>query len=86
MIRALAIASLFVLAACHETPQDAVKPYAGKEDTKAYAGDLFKGDKAKYEDALAKRAAYQNDYSPYRAAGLSAQAATTQTGTAPAKQ
>ena len=51
------------LAACSEIPQDAPKPYAGKEDTKAYAGDLFKGDKAKYEQALAKRANFQNEYS-----------------------
>lgn len=50
------------LAACHEIPQDAPKPYAGKEDTKAYAGDLFKGDKQKYETALAERAKYQNEY------------------------
>jgi hypothetical protein len=77
--RALAVASLFALAACGEIPQDAPKPYAGKEDTKAYAGDLFKGDKAKYEQALAQRARYQNDYSPYRAAGLAAQQATTGT-------
>ena len=51
------------LAACGEIPQDAPKPYAGKEDTKAYAGDTFKGDKAKYEAALAKRANFQNEYS-----------------------
>jgi hypothetical protein len=50
------------LAACGEIPQDAAKPYAGKEDTKAYAGDAFKGDKAKYEQTLAKRADYQNEY------------------------
>jgi hypothetical protein len=49
------------LAACGEIPQDAAKPYAGKEDTKAYAGDKFKGDKQKYEQALAKRAAYQDE-------------------------
>jgi hypothetical protein len=49
------------LAACGEIPQDAPKHYAGKEDTKAYAGDLFKGDKAAYERALAKRADYQNE-------------------------
>jgi hypothetical protein len=55
------------LAACGEIPQDAAKPYAGKEDTKAYAGDTFKGDKAKYEEALAKRADYQNDYVRTRA-------------------
>ena len=63
-MRALLAVSLAVgLAACGETPQDAAKPYAGKEDTKAYAGDVFKGDKAKYEQALAKRANYQNEYS-----------------------
>jgi hypothetical protein len=58
---ALALAAV-ALAACHEIPQDAPKPYAGKEDTKAYAGDLFKGDKAEYEAALAKRADTQNEY------------------------
>jgi len=63
MKRLLAV-SLFALAAaaCHEIPQDAPKPYAGKEDTKAYAGDLFKGDKQKYEQALAQRAQFQNEY------------------------
>lgn len=60
-IAALAAAAL-VLGACHEIPQDAPKPYAGKEDTKAYAGDLFKGDKDAYEKALAKRAQTQNEY------------------------
>jgi hypothetical protein len=50
------------LAACNEIPQDALKPYAGKEDTKAYAGDRFKGDKAKYEQALAERSNFQNEY------------------------
>ena len=59
---AIAISALLVLAACGEIPQDAPKPYAGKEDTKAYAGDTFKGDKAKYEQTLAKRADYQNEY------------------------
>ena len=63
MRRALAITAAAVgLAACHEIPQDAAKPYAGKEDTKAYAGDLFKGDKDKYEKALAERAQHQNEY------------------------
>ena len=63
MRRALAVTAAAVgLAACHEIPQDAAKPYAGKEDTKAYAGDLFKGDKDKYEKALATRAQYQNEY------------------------
>ena len=62
-MRAL-VASLAALglAACGEIPQDAAKPYAGKDDTKAYAGDMFKGDKAKYEQTLAKRADFQNEY------------------------
>ena len=50
------------LAACSEIPQDAAKPYAGRDDTKAYSGDAFKGDKQKYEQAMAKRADYQNEY------------------------
>ena len=58
----LVAAAALVVAACGEIPQDAVKPYAGKADTKAYAGDNFKGDKAKYEQTLAKRADYQNEY------------------------
>ena len=62
MRRALVLAAAFGLAACGEIPQDAAKPYAGKDDTKAYAGDMFKGDKAKYEQTLAQRADYQNEY------------------------
>ena len=62
MRAAFAIAGLLALAACGEIPQDAPKPYAGKEDTKAYAGDVFKGDKQKFEQALAKRADTQNEY------------------------
>lgn len=58
----VAAAAVLALAACGEIPQDAAKPYAGKEDTKAYAGDMFKGDKAKYEKHLAERANYQNEY------------------------
>jgi len=56
------IAAAALCAACHEIPQDAAKPYAGKEDTKAYASDKFKGDKAAYEQALAQRAQTQNEY------------------------
>ena len=55
-------AAALLAAACNEIPQDAVKPYAGKEDTKPYASDFFKGDKAKYESTLAERANYQNEY------------------------
>ena len=61
--RAILALAVFAVAACGEIPQDAPKPYAGKEDTKAYAGDLFKGDKAKYEKTLAERANYQNENS-----------------------
>ena len=63
-----ALAGALVLAACNEVPQDAAKPYAGKEDTKAYAGDTFKGDKVAYEKALGDRAQFQNDYASTRAA------------------
>ena len=55
-------AAALLLAACSEIPQDAAKSYAGKEDVKPYAGDAFKGDKAKYEKTLAERANYQNEY------------------------
>jgi hypothetical protein len=58
----LSIVAAALLAACNEIPQDAAKPYAGKEDTKPYAGDRFKGDKAKYEQALAERSNFQNEY------------------------
>jgi len=61
------LAAGFLVAACHEIPQDAPKPYAGKEDVKPYAGDLFKGDKAKFEEALAQRSRYQDDYQRSRA-------------------
>jgi hypothetical protein len=49
-------------AACHEIPQDARKPYAGKPDVEPWAGDLFKGDKQKFEQALAQRAQTQDEY------------------------
>ena len=58
----MAAAAALALAGCNEIPQDAAKPYAGKEDTSAHAGDLFKGDKDKYEKTLAKRAEFQNEY------------------------
>ena len=58
----VAAAAGLALAACHEIPQDAPKPYAGKEDVKPYAGDRFKGDKQKFEQALAERADHENEY------------------------
>ena len=62
VVAAALLASGALVAGCNEIPQDAAKPYAGKEDTKPYAGDRFKGDKAKYEQAMAERANYQNEY------------------------
>lgn len=61
LIASIAAAGL-VLGACHEIPQDAPKPYAGKDDVKPYAGDSFKGDKQKFEQALADRASHENEY------------------------
>lgn len=61
---AAAVAAAAALAACTEVPQEAGKSYAGKEDAKPYAGDMFKGDKAKWETALSMRNEGQNDYSP----------------------
>ena len=69
---AAAGAAAVLLAACSEPAQDPARSYAGKEDSKAYVGDAFKGDKAKWEATLAQRAGSQNDYAPSRAAGLAA--------------
>ena len=70
MNRALVmVAAALLLAACSEPAQDPVRSYAGKEDAKAYSGDAFKGDKAKWEAALAARAGFQNDNAPFRSAG-----------------
>jgi predicted small secreted protein len=49
-------------AGCTEVAQGPGKGYAGKEDTKPYAGDEFKGDKAKWESALAQRSQDMNEY------------------------
>ena len=57
---ALAAAALFT--GCTEVAQEPGTSYAGKEDAKPYAGDQFKGDKAKWEQSLAARADNQNDY------------------------
>ncbi len=59
---ATACAAALLLAACAETPQEPAKTYAGKEDTKPYAGDQFKGDKKKWEATLAARADNMNEY------------------------
>jgi hypothetical protein len=58
----LAAVALMLAAACHEISQEATKPYAGKPDTQLYDGPLFKGDKARFEKALAARAQGQNEY------------------------
>lgn len=55
-----AVAMVFA-AACSETPREVGKQYAGKEDQKPWAGDQFKGDKAKWQQALAERNRGQNE-------------------------
>ena len=59
---AAAVAAAAAVTGCTEIAQEPGKSYAGKADDKAYAGDQFKGDKAKWEQALAARADQQNDY------------------------
>lgn len=59
---AAALAAVAILAGCTELAQEPARSYAGKEDAKPYAGDQFKGDKQKWEAALATRANHQNDY------------------------
>ena len=46
---AAALAAAAVFTGCTEVAQEPGKSYAGKEDSKPYAGDQFKGDKAKWE-------------------------------------
>ncbi len=59
---AAAFAAAAVFNGCPEIAQEPGKSYAGKLDDKPYAGDQFKGDKAKWEQSLAARADNQNDY------------------------
>lgn len=59
---AAAFAAAAVFTGCTEVAQEPGKSYAGKLDDKPYAGDQFKGDKAKWEQSLAARADNQNDY------------------------
>jgi hypothetical protein len=59
---AAALAAAAIFTGCTEVAQEPGKSYAGKEDSKPYAGDQFKGDKAKWEQTLAARADNQNDY------------------------
>jgi hypothetical protein len=59
---AAALAAAMVVLGCNEIPQEPGKSYAGKEDAKPYAGDQFKGDRQKWESALAARADSQNEY------------------------
>jgi hypothetical protein len=51
----LAAAATVFAAGCSEAPREVGKQYAGKEDQKPWAGDQFKGDKAKWQQALAER-------------------------------
>ena len=74
---AAALAAAAFLAGCTELSQEPARSYAGKEDAKPYAGDEFKGDKQKWEKALAARADNQNEYlrtplAPARGSGSSA--------------
>jgi hypothetical protein len=48
-------AATVVAAGCSEAPREVGKQYAGKEDQKPWAGDQFKGDKAKWQQALTER-------------------------------
>jgi hypothetical protein len=61
---AIALTSLVGLLGCGEIDQKAKvdKVYAGKKDTRPADGDLFKGDKKKWESALAERNKNQNEY------------------------
>jgi hypothetical protein len=60
----LVLACLVTLlaAACHELPEQGVKPFAGKNEAELYVGSRFHGNKADFEAALAKRNQYQNEY------------------------
>jgi len=58
----IAAATVLLVGACHETPQNAVKSFAGKEETQLYHDSSFKGDKVRFEKALAARAQKQNEY------------------------
>ena len=59
---AAALAAAALATGCTELSQEPARSYAGKEDAKPYAGDQFKGDKQKWEKALAARADNQNEY------------------------
>ena len=60
----VAAAATLLVAACGEAPRDVAKQYAGKEDQKPWAGDQFKGDKAKWQQALTERNKFQNEERP----------------------
>lgn len=59
---AASLVAAVAMAGCSEVAQEPGKSYAGKEDAKPYSSDLFKGDRAKWETALAQRNQAQNDY------------------------
>lgn len=60
------VAAALLLGGCGEIAQDVKyvegKGYGGKEDNKPYSGDPFKGDKKKWEQALADRNKGQHEY------------------------
>lgn len=64
---ALCIAAAFIagLAACGERPQEITYKqgtYQGKQDTRPWDNDPFKGDQKAWELALKDRAQSQNEY------------------------
>ena len=59
----MSVAMAFSLSSCGEIDQQAKteKVYAKNLDSRAYAGDKFKGDKAKWEEAMVQRNRTQNE-------------------------
>jgi hypothetical protein len=57
-----ALAAAVFLGGCAEVAQEPGKYVAGKQDTRPYAGEPYKGDKAKWEAAIAERSQRQDDY------------------------
>jgi len=58
----IALISASLLVACAEVDQDAPKPFAGKDETRSYAGPPFNGNKELYEKKLQERAETQDEY------------------------
>lgn len=65
-LRVAALAALsttvIALSGCEELPQDGPKPFAGPEETRSYASDRFRGDRAVDGWTLTERARTQDEY------------------------